>query len=75
MDNTRKWVWNVSKEKEPFIKDIKVLDNIANAYNICESEDMKRVWKNKWYEMNRIIANELRDKRNHEHAAKELERN
>ena len=74
MDNTRKWVWNVSKEKEPFIKDIKVLDKIANAYNTCESEDMKRVWKNKWYEMNRIIANELREKRNHEHDAKELER-
>jgi len=60
----------VSKEKEPFIKDIKVLDNIANAYHNCESEDMKRVWKNKWYEMNIIIANQLREKKNNEHEIK-----
>jgi hypothetical protein len=70
MKTTRKWVWKVSKEKEPFIKDIKVLDNISNAYHNCESEDMKRIWKNKWYEMNRIIANQLKEERNHEYETK-----
>jgi hypothetical protein len=63
-------VWKVSKEKEPFIKDIKTLDSIANAYHSCENEDMKRIWKNKWYEMNRIIAKQLKEERNHEYETK-----
>ena len=70
MENIRKWVWKVSKEKEPFIKDIKTLDNISNAYHSCVNEDMKRIWKNKWYEMNRIIANQLKEERNHEYETK-----
>ena len=70
MNTTKTWVWKVSKEKEPFIKDIKTLDSIANAYHSCENEDMKRIWKNKWYEMNRIIAKQLKEERNHEYETK-----
>lgn len=70
MNTTKTWVWKVSKEKEPFIKDIKILDNISNAYHNCVNEDMKRIWKNKWYEMNRIIANQLKEERNHEYETK-----
>ena len=36
-------------------KDIKQLDNIANAYNKTEG-DMKKMWKEKWYKIVKNVA-------------------
>ena len=36
-------------------KDIKQLDNIANAYNKTEGE-MKEMWKQKWYKLVKNVA-------------------
>ena len=36
-------------------KDIKQLDNIANAYNKTEG-DMKKMWKEKWYKLVKNVA-------------------
>jgi len=36
-------------------KDIKQLDNIANAYNKTEG-DMKKMWKKKWYKLVKNVA-------------------
>ena len=36
-------------------KDIKQLDNIANAYNKTEG-DMKKMWKEKWYKLVKNMA-------------------
>ena len=36
-------------------KDIKQLDNIANAYNKTEGE-IKEMWKQKWYKLVKNVA-------------------
>ena len=36
-------------------KDIKQLDNIANAYNKTEG-DMKKMWKEKWYKLVKNVS-------------------
>ena len=39
-------------------KDLKRLDSIASMYHKT-SGDMKEMWKNKWYELVKIIARRL----------------
>ena len=38
-----------------FADDMRNLNNLANAYNTCQT-DFREVWKQKWYEMTKIIA-------------------
>jgi hypothetical protein len=50
---------SVEQDRNKFKSDMRVLDNLANAYTNCESGDMRAVWKNKWYEMCLEIANRI----------------
>ena len=38
-----------------FAEDMRILDNLANAYNTCQT-DFRNIWKQKWYEMVELIA-------------------
>jgi hypothetical protein len=39
-----------SVKTDKFALDLRVLDNLANAYHNCENGEFRSVWKNKWYE-------------------------
>ena len=58
------------KKHPRFEKDMKALDNLANAYNTC-SDGFRDTWKQKWYEMCSVIAKRVQehtenvDKRKH----------
>lgn len=46
----------MSIKKYPrFADDMRHLDNLANAYNTCQT-DFRNIWKQKWYEMVELIA-------------------
>lgn len=40
-------------------KETAMLDKIANAYYKAESKEMKAMWKEKWYELIKIIGRKL----------------
>jgi len=44
---------------DKFASDMRSLDNLANVYANCENEEMKAMWKRKWYEMCKVIANRI----------------
>ena len=50
----------MEQDHKKFNTDIKALDNLANAYNNCESEDMKKTWQDKWYQMCMIISDRIK---------------
>ena len=50
---------SVEQDQNKFKSDMRVLDNLANAYTNCESGDMRTVWKKKWYEMCVQIADRI----------------
>ena len=39
--------------------DMRILNNLANAYLNCKNDEIKAVWKRKWYEMCDVIANRI----------------
>ena len=39
-----------------FTEDMDALNKLANAYNKAEDQDMKTMWKKKWYDMVKVIA-------------------
>ena len=39
-----------------FTEDMDALNKLANAYNKAEDQDMKNMWKKKWYDMVKVIA-------------------
>lgn len=43
-----------------FADDMRNLDNLANAYNTCQT-DFREVWKQKWYEMVKLIAKRVEE--------------
>lgn len=47
---------NQDLDIELFKKDLHKLNCLCNAYNNCNNKEMKIIWKNKWYQMNQIIA-------------------
>lgn len=40
--------------------DMRILNNLANAYLNCKNDEIKAVWRQKWYEMCDVIANRIR---------------
>lgn len=40
-------------------EDIRRLDNLANAYHNAECGTTKAVWKQKWYDMCKLIASRM----------------
>jgi len=45
---------------DKFASDMRALNNLAMAYLNCGSEEMKAVWKRKWYQMCKVIANKMK---------------
>lgn len=43
-----------------FAQDMRNLDNLANAYHSCQNE-FRSIWKQKWYEMTKIIARRVEE--------------
>jgi hypothetical protein len=39
-----------------FNEDMDALNKLANAYYKTEDQDMKAMWKKKWYDMVKVIA-------------------
>lgn len=48
------------KNYPKFADDMRNLDNLANAYNTCQT-DFREVWKQKWYEMVKLIAKRVEE--------------
>lgn len=43
-----------------FAQDMRNLNNLANAYNTCQTK-FRDVWKQKWYEMVAVIAKRVEE--------------
>jgi hypothetical protein len=46
-------------------QDIRRLDNIANAYHNAKCDQIKAMWKKKWYDLCKIIGNNIENDTKH----------
>jgi hypothetical protein len=50
------------KEHELFIDGRNQLDKLANAYNKAENSEIKKVYKQKWFELVKLYAEKIKNK-------------
>jgi len=55
----------ITRTNRNWTQDIRRLDNIANAYNNAKCDQTKAMWKKKWYDLCKIIGNNIKNDTKH----------
>ena len=50
------------RQHELFIDGRNQMDKIANAYNKAENEEIKKVYKQKWFDLVKLYAEKIKNK-------------